>query len=190
MACRQIEEINKYMTWTDILAEYEKSKKWQEGLALLEGQIQKEPNNCEAYVRIIYLIHNLLVDEDYEKYGFDHYYLSSLLLKYYKESFPKCKEDVEYIFFLGNVMHIAEWYFDEKDNTFAIQLQKKAMDMEPDNLLFKFCYELSISNDMEELKTLATEIYNQSKYLDWSSKKGYPGRYAIGKVKAVLGMAW
>ena len=172
------------MSWKEQLSEYEKNKEWREAIHLLEKIIEENDSKSEPFVRMIYLLHNLLVEEDYKSYGLNHDYLANLLLKYFQESFHKFENDAEYLFFIGIILHIAEWYFGQDDVQLAFQMQKKAMELEPQNTLFEFSYNFSISNNSVAIR-LATELLNNSTKLQWLESKGFPGQYVLGIVNAV-----
>jgi len=178
------------MNWKKELNEFEENEKWPEAIDLLQEVIDRDPDNKDAYIRMIYLLHNILVDQDYSKTILMHNYLEALLAKYFHESYLKYSSDSEYLFFIGTIMHIAEWYFGQKDESLALSLQKRAMELEPDNALFRYGYLFSAESDKAELNDLANEIVYVSKYPQWAESKGYPGRYVMGLVRTQIGLPW
>lgn len=178
------------MNWKKELHEFEESEKWPEAIELLQKVINRELDNKDACIRMIYLLHNILVDEDYSKTGLVHDDLEALLSKYFHESYLRYSSDPEYLFFIGTIMHIAEWYFGQDDGSLALSLQKRAMELEPDNLLFRFGYLFSAESDEVELNDLANEIVFAGKYQAWAESKGYPGRYVMGLVRTQIGLPW
>ena len=173
------------MNWKEELDEFETNKQWAKAIDLLKNKIDESPDEAEPFVRLIYLLHNLLLEEDYAGQGFNHDDLSNLLLNYFETSFRKFKDDPEYLFFVGIIMHIAEWYFGQKDVSLALQLQKKATDLEPENILYEFSYKFSTS-DKPGSKKLAQELQRRGTELTWLKSKGFPGSYALEIVNAVL----
>jgi tetratricopeptide (TPR) repeat protein len=173
------------MTWQQKLEEYESHKKWQDALAQLSRVVHENPDQVEPVVRLIYLIHNLLVEEDYEKAGFDYDQLSGLLIKVFKDSMARFHNNAEYAFFVGIIMHIAEWHFGENDETAAIELQKTAMEMEPSNLLYELSYRFSIS-DFRRAKELADKLDHDKQVKKWLELRGFPGRYVLGILEAPM----
>jgi tetratricopeptide (TPR) repeat protein len=172
------------MNWKERLNEYEKNKEWIEAIRLLEQVIEKEDCKSEPVVRMIYLLHNLLVEEDYKSSGLEHDFLASLLLKYFQESLQKFGEDAEYLFFIGIILHIAEWYFGQDDVHLALQMQRKAVELDPQNILYAFSYNVSVSNKTT-ISNLVSKLLNDKIKLQWLESKGFPGQYVLGIIKAV-----
>jgi tetratricopeptide (TPR) repeat protein len=165
--------------WKHELERLEKNKEWLKAIRLLDHVIEESPDEVEPYVRVIYLIHNLLVEEDYESYGLNHDYLASLLLNYIQVSFGKFENNPEYLFFVGIILHIAEWYFGQDDVELALLLQKKAVQMEPQNALYDFSYSFSMSNKARS-EELAKQLSADGSTLAWLKTKGFPGEYVLG----------
>ncbi|MFZ1677506.1 MAG: hypothetical protein WAT91_09540, partial [Saprospiraceae bacterium] len=113
-------------------------------IELFQNIISKFPNEPEVYIRVIYNIHNLLVEGQYS--SDEHDLLASLLKKYFDDSYKKFSENTEYLFFIGKILYIAEWYFGLDDDLkpmemrLAFKMQKKAFEKEPHNILFEWAY--------------------------------------------------
>jgi tetratricopeptide (TPR) repeat protein len=178
------------MCWKTELYKFEKNGQWRDAVELLQAVIDHEPDNKEAYIRIIYLLHNILVDQDWSDTGLTHDHLETLLSKYFHDSYCRYSTDPEYLFFIGTIMHIAEWYFGQNDESLALEFQKRAMEMEPDNALFRFGYLFSAGSDSAVLNELANEIVSNRKYTVWAQSKGYPGTYVMGLVRTQIGLPW
>ena len=166
------------MSWKQELERLEKGKEWLEAIRLLDEVIKERPDEVEPYVRIIYLIHNLLLEEDYESYGLNHEYLAGLLLNYFQVSFAMFENNAEYLFFVGVILHIAEWYFGQDDVQLALLFQKKAVELEPQNALYDFSYSFSMSNKLKAGQ-LAKQLSADVSTLDWLKSKGFPGQYVL-----------
>lgn len=165
------------MNWKQLLDEYAKHKDWRTAISLLERVADENPDDeVEASVRLIYLLHNLLLEEDYKKAGFDHDYLADSLLRHFQTSYYKFKDDAEYLFFLGIIMHIAEWYFGQKDTSLALEMQKKATELDPENALYAFSYSFSTADKTRTLE-LAQQLSSDNKTIQWLRSKGFPGSY-------------
>ena len=95
-----------------------------------EKEINDNPNNIWNYINIIYYLHNLLVECEYEIDKTEHY--TSLLKEYFQYSQAKFSDIPEYLFFVSKIMFVAEWYFGLNDDLKEIQdkvafnMQKKA----------------------------------------------------------------
>jgi hypothetical protein len=172
------------MNWKHELERLEKNKEWSEAIGLLNSVISEDPDNVEAYVRMIYLIHNLLVEEDPESCGLSHDYLANLLLNYFQVSFAKFENNPEYLFFVGIILHIAEWYFGQDDTQLALLFQKKAVQLEPTNALYDFSYSFSMSNKMRA-EELVKRLSKDGSVLDWLKSKGFPGQYVLNIINWV-----
>ena len=146
------------MNWKEQLSKIEshfghhEKRDWKPAVELVKSLIDKYPNDVEVYIRTIYLIHNILVEEKYS--NDEHDEMADLLKKYFEKSYSLFSENAEYLFFVGKILYIAEWYFglddDLKPTTdrLACKMQKKAMDKEPENILYEWAYRLSISDDI------------------------------------------
>lgn len=175
------------MNWKGQLSEIEKdfglhkNRDWKPAIELVKQLLIERPDDVELNVRAIYLLHNILVEEEYpaeEENG-----MMELLQKWLNQSKEKFSENVEYLFFTGKILHIAEWYFGLEDNKLAIELQKKAMDKEPNNLLFEWAYRLSCSGDIEEGYLAHQLITNEQGKVRWLEAKGFPGEYILEHLK-------
>jgi tetratricopeptide (TPR) repeat protein len=172
------------MSWKQELERSEKNKEWLEAIRLLDDVIKESPDEVEPYVRVIYLVHNLLLEEDYESHGLNHDYLARLLLNYFQVSFDKFENNPEYLFFVGIILHIAEWYFGQDDAELALLLQKKAVQLEPKNTLYDFSYSFSISKKAKA-EELAKQLTTDGSTLEWLKSKGFPGQYVLRIIDSV-----
>lgn len=167
------------MSWKHELGRLERNKEWPGAIRLLDDVIKEGPDQVEPYVRVIYLIHNLLLEEDYESYGLNHDHLAGLLINYFQVAFDKFQDNAEYLFFVGIILHVAEWYFEQDNVELALLFQKKAVQMEPQNALFEFSYSFSTSNKARA-EALAKQLSTDASTLDWLKSKGFPGQYVLG----------
>ncbi len=164
------------MNWQEQLKQYEKNKEWNKAIDLMKETIVFNPDDAWVYIQTIYLLHNILLEEDYpeEKQGD----LTVLLQKYFEDSCIKFSEDPEYLFFIGKILHVAEWYFGLDDNSMAINFQEKAMKMRPNNLLFEWAYRFSCPED-QSADFLAYQLMSEKSTIDWLKSKGFPGAYIL-----------
>lgn len=186
MGCQELEQCLHHkgdvMNWKKQLEEYEDRKDWQSAIEILQKVIDENSDKSEAYTRMIYLLHNILVEEDHS--SLDIHCLENKLKHYYDESVKKFSEDAEYLFFIGKITHIAEWYFGINDRTNAIEkstafsMQKKALEKESNNVLFEWAYRLSLGDPLAGY--LADQILGYGdEVLVWLKSKGFPGKYII-----------
>ncbi|MDR1203746.1 MAG: hypothetical protein LBL58_19225 [Tannerellaceae bacterium] len=171
------------MSWKEQLSEieshfgYHEKRDWRPAVELVKSLVEKYPYDVEVYIRTIYLIHNILVEEDYPNNEHDE--MASLLKKYFDESYSLFSENTEYLFFIGEILHIAEWYFGLEDTILAIEMQKKAMEKEPGNLLYEWAYRLSYPGDIVAGYLANQLIEHEKGKVDWLKSKGFPGNYVL-----------
>ena len=175
------------MNWKKQLLEIEKDfgfhkeRDWKPAVDLVNKLLTEYPDDVELNIRAIYLLHNILVEEEYPNEEQNR--MVDLLQEWFKQSKEKFLENAEYLFFIGKILHIAEWYFGLEDNRLALEFQKKAMEKEPGNLLYEWAYRLSCQGDIVE-GYLAHQIieYDKDK-VNWLKIKGFPGGYVIEHLK-------
>ena len=171
------------MYWKEQLSEVEchfghhEKRDWKPDIKLVKDLVEKYPHDVEVYIRVIYLIHNILVEEDYPHTEHDE--MAGLLKQYFDRSYNQFSENAEYLFFIGKILHIAEWYFGLDDNKLAVEMQKKAMDKEPGNLLYEWAYRLSCSGDIVEGYLSNQLIEYEKEKVNWLKSKGFPGSYVL-----------
>lgn len=165
------------MSWEDRLRTFEKKKEWNSAIELMKETVAENPNDSWAYVQAIYLFHHILLEEEYPKEKHDA--LTELLQKYFEISKSKFSDTPAYLFFIGKILHIAEWYFGLKDNLLAVEFQKKAMEKEPGNLLYEWAYRLSCPGDNVEGYLAHQLIENKDEKVEWLKTKGFPGEYIL-----------
>lgn len=171
------------MGWKEQLEYLEHGKKWKSAIDLVVKVIDENNEDVEAYIRAIYLLHNVLLEESYPDK--EHDSMASLLRKYFEESCRKFSEKPEYLFFLGKIIYVGEWYFGVDDDLkpledkMAFKMQKKAFERDRENKLYEWAYLFSL-NEGEKAFLLANEILNgENRILNWLRTKGLPGSYII-----------
>jgi hypothetical protein len=170
------------MNWKKQLLDLENSKDYKPAINLIQNVIKDNPEDVEAYIRGIYLLHNILVEEDYT--NLEHDSLASLLKSFFDTSYNKFSKNAEYLFFIGKILYIAEWYFGLDDDfkpteeKQAFQMQSKAHEMESDNILYEWAYKFSLGE--KSASNLAEQILTKDKTkLEWLESKGFPGKYIL-----------
>ena len=171
------------MNWQEKLSKIEKDFgfhkeiNWKPAIDLVNELLTKYPNDVELNIRAVYLLHNILVEEEYSDK--EESRMIELLQKWFIQSKEKFSENAEYLFFMGKILHIAEWYFGLNDNTLALMFQKKAMNKEPNNLLYEWAYRLSYPDDTVEKYLSHQIIENEKDKISWLERKGFPGTYIL-----------
>ncbi|MEM7110683.1 MAG: hypothetical protein AAF519_20810 [Bacteroidota bacterium] len=170
------------MSWQEQLSEIEKDfgfhKKidWQPSIDSVDELLTKNPNDVELNVRAVYLLHNILVEEEYPDEKESR--MVELLQKWFIQSKKKFSDNAEYLFFIGKILHIAEWFFGLEDNHLALEFQKKALEKDPENQLYEWAYRLSCG-DVTEGYLAHQLIENKKSHIDWLEMKGFPGGYIL-----------
>lgn len=85
------------MTWQKILRKLEQNKEWDNAIEFMQNVVKENPDNVDVYLRINYLLMNLLVEEDYDRTKHDYY--AALLKKYFDESYAKFFLNPEYLYY-------------------------------------------------------------------------------------------
>lgn len=168
------------MSWRKQLIEFEKNKQWDTAIEFMQSIIEKEPNNIDAYLCICYLLMNLLVEEDYDCDKHDYY--AKLLKKYYETSFEKFSHNPEYLFFIGRILCMAEWYVNVDIHDVELMLHT-AMNLDPNNIIYQFTYYSALhlkDPSNQSVLLYAKKILDQHSYLkNELLKKGSLGEYIL-----------
>lgn len=134
-----------------------------------------------GYVRSIYVLHNILV-EDYSSE--EEKLLPDLLKKCFNKSYQKFSDNTEYLFFVGKILYISECYFNIDDDTKPVEkrltfkMQEQAFNKEPYNKLFEWAYRFSLND--ESASYLAQYILQSDKIrIEWLKSKGFPSHYVL-----------
>jgi len=160
-----------------------KKQDWRLVIDLVLKLLSIYPNDVEINIRIIYMLHNILVEEEYT--SSENYLIADLLKKCFNESYQKFSENPEYLFFIGKILYIAEWYFGIDDDLkpmekkLAFKMQQKAFKKEPKNQLYKWAYVFSQDKKREAFILSKQILYGRKNWLYWLKKKGFPGTYLI-----------
>jgi hypothetical protein len=180
------------MNWKKYLRILELDKQWDQAIEFMQDVIRDNPDDMDAYIYMNFLLMNLLGLEDYEFSKHDHY--ASLLKRYFNESYIKFSNNAEYLFCTATTAVFSEWYMgltvDDYEKMFA-----KAMELEPENLLYKKTYYLHLdkfvsSQQAEKLAYAKLALQENSPLIkEWGSR-GALGAYLksrqIGWAKDVL----
>jgi len=168
------------MNWQEKLKQFEKNKSWDLAIEFMQKVITENPNSLDAYLSMNYLLMNLLVEENYDQAKQTYY--EKLTKKYFDESYGKFSNNAEYLFYMGIVAHMSEWYFGIEIEE-AKQMLKKAALLDSSNILYTWGYYayLDMSNDANNIKAqiYAKEILNNSHLITQINSKGTIGQYIL-----------
>ncbi|HAR72097.1 MAG TPA: hypothetical protein DCR77_01620 [Flavobacteriaceae bacterium] len=166
------------MNWKEQLLKFEQSKDWKSAIALMQETINQNSSNVDAYLSMNYLLMNLLVEEQYDPN--DHDYYAWLLKKYFIESYAKFSDNPEYLFYIGRIACISEWYFDIEIEE-AQSMMKRASELKSDNMLYKWAYysdlDMRVASNKEKMILYAKQALSEPKVEKELRSKGALGKY-------------
>lgn len=118
--------------WQQQLKDLENKKKWDAAILFMESIIAESPT-VDAYLAMSYLLMNLLVEENYDPTKRDYY--AALSEKYFKKGYKKFSQNTEYLFFMGRIASMSEWYVGLNTEDVFIMLKTPSL-IEPTNQLY------------------------------------------------------
>lgn len=189
MKCQNLTHFlnNHAIHWKKQLAQFEHNRQWDEAIEFMRKVIAQYPDNLDAYLSINYLIMNLLVEEDdYDQSK--HYYYAALLKRYFDESYTKFSENPEYLFFIGKIAVMSEWYFGIEQEEIK-QLLDKALILDPNNILYQWTYYMFLDKKDPKSKELR-KAYANSIIKNESIKKLLLSKGSLGKYILELLVYW
>lgn len=129
------------MAWKERLREFEAQKLWNQAINFMEQVVKDNSDDVDAYIYIIFLLMNILVEEIFDISQHDYY--AFLIKKYFDLSYNKFSDNARYLFCVGITVAMAEWYvgLDVKDYK---DMLREALQLEPNNLMYKSGYYLGL----------------------------------------------
>jgi len=172
------------MNWKEKLSKIEQSKDWKSAITLMQNTISENDSSLDAYLSISYLLMNLLVEEQYDPN--DHDYYAGLLKKYFIESYAKFSKNPEYLFYIGQIACISEWYFDIEIEE-AQSMMKKASEFEPNNILYNWAnfsnLDMRDSQNKGKMISYAKKALSEPKVKEELKSKGALGNYLLNSLE-------
>jgi hypothetical protein len=169
------------MDWKQELEVAEESKAWPDAITIVRDAIAHNPEDAEVYVRAIYLLLNLLLEEDYTECGLEHDDLARMVKEYFDSSFDKFSHHADYLFFIGYFMRLAEWYFGQDTLDLSTEMLERAVQIDSHNRVYLWA--LRFVKADEAANDLCREILSDEKTMAWLRSKGSPGLYIAWAVK-------
>jgi hypothetical protein len=168
--------------WKKNVLEFTESNDWVSAIEFSRSFIIDNPENVDGYINIIYLLHHVLSEEDYDDNAQDE--MMKLLPFYFQYSLEKFINSADYCFFLGKLLWASEWFFgineglNKHEQTLAFKLENRAVEIEPQNELF--IWSVKFTEDSQDEKYFKIKILNKSNpYLNWLVSKGFAGMKII-----------
>jgi hypothetical protein len=168
------------MNWKEQLVKLEQSKDWASAISLMQKTINQDSGSIDAYLSMNYLLMNLLVEEQYDPN--DHDYYAGLLKKYFVESYAKFSDIPEYLFYIGRIACISEWYFDIEIEE-AKSMMKRALELKPDNMLYRWAdysdLDMRKASNKEKMMLYAKKALSEPGVERELKSKGTLGKYLL-----------
>lgn len=168
------------MNWKKHLLKIEQSKDWKSAIVLMQRAISENDSGIDEYLSMNYLLMNLLVEEQYNPDEHDNY--AGMLKNYFDESYAKFFNNPEYLFFIGKIACMSEWYFDIEIEE-AQNMIKKATELEPNNILYKWAnYSDLDMRDLcnrEKMIRYARQALSEPNVIEELKHKGSLGQYLL-----------
>jgi hypothetical protein len=173
------------MDWQKEMISIEQTNDWKAAIQLLEKQNGDTP---EIYLRVIFLLLDFVVEGQYTQE--EHDYASEKLREFFDKAHEKFSDNPEFLFFIGIMVYVGEWYFGMESVEPATAMLENAMRMEPDDTLYKWGYYSRIDQRPEQntdLKLQLSErlLFRETTKLDWLKSKGMLGKYVLGTLEGI-----
>ena len=171
------------MNWKENLAMLEQRDDWKGAVNLMHVVLIKYPNDVDAYIRHIYLLNDIMLEHDPELYGMTIDSVAKDLKEWFDYSYAIFKDNAEYLFFVGYIISIAEWYFPEFTKAKSLEMIKKAMEIDVNNILYRWGYELLESPNNSFVYWADIILHHDHHIVEWLKTKGFPGQYILDAVR-------
>jgi hypothetical protein len=152
----------------------------------LESIINKFPNNAEWYIRMIYFLHNYILEVHIRDNEINDLFTWKLL-DYFNISKNKFINNSDYQFFIWKILYIAERFFELNDDVkniedrLAYKMQRRALDLDKHNELFHWAVLISEWN-ISKANALKNNIINNNSYMNWLENYWFPWEYIINSL--------
>jgi hypothetical protein len=142
--------------------------------------------DLDDYLRIIFILMDFLSNRQYTE---DEYHLIRNMIKdFFLYTKLKYSHNPEYLFYIGFIASMSEWYFGIEWNDVESML-KKAMYLAPENLLYKWGY-CCIPDQRAEVNTeikhsLSMQILKSNMLMEKIAQKGLLGECLKGFIHSM-----
>lgn len=153
-----------------------KTRPWEEVLSSLKKTADNSPDSPRPHIEAICFLVDLLLEGPSEgriDFVRDADEVASEIKSFFDFSRERFGRNAEYLFFVGYLISLTDWYFDEDTLETARQMEKSASELEPENDLYRWGYLMSIRDRSAE--NLAARILSQPERIKWLESKGCAG---------------
>lgn len=146
----------------------------------------KERQNLDYYLRILFVLLDFLVEEQYteEQYEFYSKKINEIFFQTKLEYF----DNEEFLFFMGIMICMGDYIFGFDSFDEGTTMLEVAMKAKPDNPVFKWgAYVITdqrIDINTELKHHLSMQVLNNSQMVDWLQTKGLLGKYVLGMIQS------
>ncbi|MES2863681.1 MAG: hypothetical protein V4666_06145 [Bacteroidota bacterium] len=162
----------------------EENLDWKGAVELFQSS---KVNEIDGYLRLMFILVDYLCECQYSKEDYDN--ISNNLKEIYHQAKKQYSENSQFLFFSAIMIYIGEWYFGMDSLDEATDMLNRAMELSPDNIIYKWGY-FSITDQRVEINTemkhlLSRQILNDNLILDWLKNMGLLGEYVLGIIQSI-----
>gem|GEM_PF-3945349 len=153
---------------------------WHEIDSILKKMFVDQTDSA-PFTEAIYLLHTTLLNPstNFPDDGFEK--VRQILTKLFEKSSPKFLNDPCYLFFVGYLITLCDWCFGLDDVTLGIDMLRRASELEPSSLLFRWGYSFSTSQADSEF--LSREISKDQEVISFLASYGDAGKYIEEQIR-------
>jgi tetratricopeptide (TPR) repeat protein len=149
--------------------------------------IEDEKNqSLDNFLRVLFVLLDFLVDGQYTQD--EHEFFSTKIKEIFSKAKLKFSSNYDFLFFVGVMIYVAEWYFGIDNIDEAKFMLEDALKSNPDNIVYKWGY-YSITDQRAEVNTkikqlISNQILRDNLILEWLKSKGLLGEYILGIIQS------
>lgn len=149
--------------------------------------LEKENCGINEYLRIMFMITYFLKEGEYTEEEYKYYV--TYLRKYFQILSIRFSNNSEYLFYMGIIISMGEWYFNVGIEV-AEAMKRKANLLEPDNELYQWIryddLDMREKDNKNKVRIYAKRILGNEKITEELSSKGLLGQYITGMLEFLL----
>ena len=174
--------------WREEFSYLKDRKSWDEVFNFLEKTSAENPDDVEVYIETICFLSDLLLEDRGINFELEADKIAKTLKDIFDKSYKRFSENAEYLFFVGHFMALSDWLFGDDISEISHQMQKKAAELEPENILYKWGSKIAInpalSGNRVSEASLAKQVLSDSEKMNWLKSKGMAGEWMIDILKS------
>jgi hypothetical protein len=164
------------------IIELEEKEEMDKVLPMLEQSISQDKTNVELWIRYLFDGWYVLLEPDFDRLDIDRELLENKLPGYFKEAYELFSDNAAFMFYIGYIMSICDWYFIDKTQTngelIARYMMERAHALEPDNIIYEYFAKYSKLTHLDaEEEEKRVELYSRVKKSDLWISGGLIGNY-------------